>query len=134
MAERDTLAQRGALAADISREMVKILSRYTGRGPTRARTTLNRNIAVVVFQDTLTKAELNLVAAGEIEAVLQMRRIFQGVMRDEAIAAVEGVLNRTVQSLTSDVDPLANIAVQVFLFEPEPEDHAVGVGAAGDLI
>jgi uncharacterized protein YbcI len=43
--------ERGRVAAEISRQMVRLLSRYTGRGPTHARTTLNTNVAVTVFQD-----------------------------------------------------------------------------------
>ena len=118
--------ERGRIAADISRQMVQLLSRYTGRGPTRARTTLNKNVAVTVFHHALTKAELNLTAAGQTEAVHHMRRTFQSLMREQAIEAVEQTTGRVVLAHLSDIDPDANIAAEVFIFEPEPEDGIAG--------
>src|SRR5215217_319541 len=118
--------ERGRVAAEISRQMVQLLSRYTGRGPTRARTTLNTNLAVTVFHDALTKAELNLAAAGQTEAVHQMRRTFQTMMREQAIDAVEQTTGRVVLAHLSDIDPAANVAAEIFIFEPEPEDGIVG--------
>jgi uncharacterized protein YbcI len=121
--------ERGRVAAEISRRMVQLLSRYMGRGPTRARTTLNANVAVTVFHDALTKAELNLAAAGQTEAVHHMRRTFQSLMREQAIEAVEETTGRVVLAHLSDVDPDANIAAEVFIFEPAPEDGIVGTHA-----
>jgi uncharacterized protein YbcI len=123
-------SERSRLAADISRQMVQLLSRYTGRGPTRARTTLNTNLAVTVFHDALTKAELNLTAAGQAEAVHYMRRTFRGIMRKDAVEMVEQTTGRVVLSHLSDIDPSANIAAEIFIFEPEPEDGVVGTHPA----
>ena len=122
----ESRSERGRVAAEISREMVQLLSRYTGRGPTRARTTLNTNLAVTVFQEALTGAELNLVAVGQHEAVHQMRRVFRNLMREHAVAAVEQATGRRVIAHLSDVDPEANVAVEMFLFEPMAEDAVVG--------
>ena len=47
----------GELAARISNTVVRALSRTTGRGPTRAKTTLGANGVFVVLQDTLTRGE-----------------------------------------------------------------------------
>lgn len=47
----------GALAAAISNAVVRELSRTTGRGPTKAKTTLGGNAVFVVLQDTLTRGE-----------------------------------------------------------------------------
>jgi uncharacterized protein YbcI len=121
--------ERGRVAAEISRRMVHLLSRYTGRGPTRARTTLNTNLAVTIFQDALTKAELTLAAAGQTDAVYHMRRTFQAMMREQAIEAVEQATGRIVLSHLSDIDPDANMAAEIFILEPEPEDGIVGTHA-----
>lgn len=110
-----------SVAARISTHMVRLMSRYTGRGPTKARTTLNANLATVVLDDTLTKAEINLVAAGEIESVLQQRRIFHRMMREEAIAAIERESGRRVRAYLSDIAPEVAVAAHVFVFEPQPE-------------
>jgi uncharacterized protein YbcI len=111
----------GSVAAQVSREMVKLMSRYTGRGPTKARATVNTNLVVVVFEDTLTRGELNLVAAGLGESVIQMRRGFQSLMRDEAIATVEALTGRRVMALLSDVAPSENVAAEVFVLDRRPD-------------
>jgi uncharacterized protein YbcI len=56
---------RGERAARISNQMVGLLSRYTGRGPTKTRVSINPDFAPVVLQDTLTEGERNLLAAGQ---------------------------------------------------------------------
>lgn len=110
-----------SVAAHISTHMVQLMSRYTGRGPTKARTTLNTNFATVILDDTLTKAETNLVAAGEIDSVLQQRRTFHRMMRDEAIAAIEKETGRKVRAYLSDIAPEVAVGAHVFVFEPHPE-------------
>ena len=110
-----------SVAARISTQMVRLMSRYTGRGPTKARTALNTNFATVILDDTLTKAETNLVAAGEIDSVLQQRRTFHRMMRDEAVAAVEQETGRKVRAYLSDLAPEAGVGAHVFVFEPHTE-------------
>lgn len=112
----------------ISNRMVQLTTRYTGRGPTRTRTTVNTNLVVVTLRDTLTKGELSLVEAGETGAVSRMRRTFHEVMRDEAVAAVEEILGRRVEAFLSDVDLTANCAAMVFLLHPVPETGEVETG------
>ena len=58
----------GELALAISTAVVRALASTTGRGPTRAKTTLGENAVFVVLQDTLTRGERNLVQAGEAES------------------------------------------------------------------
>jgi uncharacterized protein YbcI len=70
-----------------------------------------------------------LAAAGQKEAVHHMRRTFQTMMREEAIEAVEQTTGRIVLAHLSDIDPDANVAAEVFIFEPEPEDGIVGTHA-----
>jgi uncharacterized protein YbcI len=51
-------AVSGSKTAAISNLTVRLLSQYTGRGPTRARTFLNDDMVTIVLQDTLTRAEI----------------------------------------------------------------------------
>jgi uncharacterized protein YbcI len=118
-------------AGQISRGMVRLLSEYTGRGPTRARATVNTNMIAVVFEDALTKAEVNLVAAGQLDSVHRMRRVFHEVMRDKAIEAVSEITGRAVLSFLSDVDPEANVAAAVFLLDTQRETGEVDVAESG---
>jgi uncharacterized protein YbcI len=120
----------GSQAARISNSIVQLFARYGGRGPTKARTTLNTNIAVIVMEDSLTRSEQTLAGAGQFESVAQMRRVFQGAIRDEATRAVEEITGRSVVSCLSDIDVEANVAVQVFLFERAPESGLVSVSEA----
>lgn len=82
------------------------------------------------MQDTLTRGELNLVEAGESEAVLRLRRLWQSVMRDSCSSAIEELTGRKVVGFMSDnhIDP--DIAVEVFILEPLVEDPVVQVALA----
>jgi uncharacterized protein YbcI len=118
-------------AQTISNGMVGLISRHTGRGPTHARAALNSNFVLVSFHDVLTRAEQNLVEAGQSEIVLSMRRTFHEVMQKEAIELVEETLDRQVESLLSDLDPEAGVAVMVFLLDRVAETGLLEVAEVG---
>ena len=70
--------ERGPVAAAISTAVVHVFSEHTGRGPTRARTTIDGTTVLVLLHDGMTKAERSLVDAGKHAEVLQLRRSFPG--------------------------------------------------------
>jgi uncharacterized protein YbcI len=113
----ERVPREGELALMISTAVVRELASTTGRGPTKAKTTLGENAVFVVLQDTLTRGERTLVAAGEGDAVLDLRRRWQMVMRDSCSRAIEELTGRTVVGFMSDnhIDP--DIAVEVFILE-----------------
>ena len=102
----------------ISNLTVRLLSQYTGRGPTKARTYVNEDLVTVVLQDSLTHAERTLVDKGEVELVLATRRTFQNVMAADLIAGVQDILGREVIAFCSSnhVDP--DIAVETLVLAP----------------
>ena len=110
----------GELAARISTTVVRALARTTGRGPTKARTTLGDNGIFVVIQDSLTRGEPTLADAGEGNAVLDLRRRWQRVMQTELSQEIEQLTGRKVIGFMSDnhLDP--DLAVEVFILEPLP--------------
>ena len=110
----------GELAARISTTVVRALARTTGRGPTKAKTTLGENGVFVVLQDSLTHGEQTLVDAGEGVAVLDLRRRWQRVMQADVSREIEELTGRKVIGFMSDnhIDP--DIAVEVFVLEPLP--------------
>jgi uncharacterized protein YbcI len=112
----------GAVAAGISNSVVKILHEYTGRGPTKARTDINPNSVLVLLADTLTKGERVLVDNGQNELVLQARQQFQRLMREDMVAAVEGLTERKVIAFMSEnhIDP--DMAAEVFVLEPTSDN------------
>lgn len=117
-------------AAAISSQMVQLFAKYLGRGPSRARTTLNTNVVLVAMEKTMTRAEQNLVVLGEAERVRSLRRTLQHSMRDEAVAMIEDLLARQVVAYTADLDTDADIAVVAFILEPLPESGRVEVADA----
>jgi len=110
-------------AAAISNAVVRTLSAYTGRGPTKARTHLDEDLVSVVLEDTLTKGERSLVRDGRAAHVLSTRKAYQETMAAELIAAVEAISGRKVMAFLSDnhIDP--DIAVETFVLEPREDRH-----------
>jgi uncharacterized protein YbcI len=109
----------GELADAISTAVVQTLANMTGRGPTKAKTTLGTNGVFVVLQDTLTKGERVLADAGEGAAVLDLRRRWQKVMREEMSRKVEDLTGREVIGFMSDNHFDPDLAVEVFVLKPE---------------
>jgi len=108
----------GSRLAAISNHVVRVVSEYTGRGPTKARSYVNENIVTVVLQDTLTKGERSLVDDGFDDLVLTMRKAYQGTMRDDLIAGIEEILDRKVTAFLSDNHVAPDVGVEVFLLAP----------------
>jgi len=110
----------GELAAEISRTVVRALSETTGRGPTKAKTTIGENGVFVVLQDTLTHGERTLSDAGEGRLVLDLRRRWQAIMQASVSHSIEELTGRKVIGFMSDnhIDP--DLAVEVFVLAPRP--------------
>jgi uncharacterized protein YbcI len=106
-------------AAAISGAAVQLLREYSGRGPTRSRTSIDHDWVTIMLGDTLTRGERKLVESGHTERVLQLRHDYQMVMRDELVKCVEEALDRKVIAFMSQnhIDP--DLAVEVFVLEPE---------------
>lgn len=116
-----TQTHTGSVAAAISTAAVRLLNEYTGRGPTKAKTTITRDLVVVLLADTLTKAERTLVSKDGQELVLELRHRFQEAMRDDLIAAVESATGRKVIAFMSDNHVEPDMAAEVFVLEPQPD-------------
>jgi uncharacterized protein YbcI len=120
----------GSLAADVSRHVVRLFSEYTGRGPTKARTMIRDNLIVCLTQDTMTKAEHRLVAEGEAELVVTIRRKFQSTMRDDLVAGIEILTGRKVVSFMSDHDAERDCAAEIFVLDAAPDMKPAPSGEA----
>jgi uncharacterized protein YbcI len=112
----------GQLAAAISNTVVRALARTTGRGPTMAKTTFGDNGVFVVVQDSLTVGEQTLTSAGQGQVVLDLRRRWQAVMEADVSREIEELMGRKVVGFMSDnhIDP--DLAVEVFVLEPLPQN------------
>jgi uncharacterized protein YbcI len=119
---------RGQLAAQISREIVRLHARLYGRGPTKARTYLQSDYALCILEDVFTTAERTLARAGNGAQVTATRAAFQDTVSDQFIALVEEITGRKVRALTSQIDIPEELAVELFIFAREPQEPA----SAGD--
>jgi uncharacterized protein YbcI len=117
----DPRVTQGSMASAISNAVVALLHDYTGRGPTRTRTTIGGDTIIVTMRDSLTKAEKTLAARGQALEVLAMRRAFQDTMREEMVAAVERLTGREVEAFLSDNLHDPDIAVEIFLMAPDQD-------------
>jgi uncharacterized protein YbcI len=115
----------------ISNAIVGLLREYTGRGPTKARTTLRDNLVVVLLEQTLTKGEQVLVEKGRGENVLGLRHEYQEAMRDEASAKVAEITGRKVLAMMSanHLDP--DLGVELFVLDGPPENHVLAPAPEG---
>ena len=106
--------------------VVRLLREYTGRGPTKARATINGDSVMIVLGDTLTRGERRLAETGKADRVLALRHDFQMVMREELIGAVEDATGRKVIAFMSQnhIDP--DLAVEVFILEPQGSEDGSG--------
>jgi uncharacterized protein YbcI len=108
----------GELTRAISNETVRLIADYTGRGPTKVRTTVNGDWVFITLQDTLTKGEQRL-ALGDGQTVLSTRKSYQHVMREELEATVTRHLGRKVIAFLSDNHIEPDVAIEAFLLEQE---------------
>jgi uncharacterized protein YbcI len=111
----------GSLTAAISNAIVRITAEYTGRGPTKARTSIRDDVILVLMQETLTKAERSLLAAGQGDFVLETRTRFQNTMRDAYVSAVEMLTERKVIAFMSANHLEPDMGAEIFVLQPRSD-------------
>ena len=107
----------------ISNLVVRLLTEYTGRGPTKARTHFNDNLITVVVKDLLTKGERSLIRDGKADLVLETRRAYQLTMRDDLTAGIEEITGRQVIAFLSANHINPDIALESFVLAPQSDGH-----------
>jgi len=107
-----------SLSAAISNAVVRIVREYTGRGPTKARTSIRDDVVVCVLQESLLKAERSLMDDDKARLVVEIRRSFQQTMRQDLSAAVEMLTERKVIAFMSDSQLEPDYSVEVFVLDP----------------
>ena len=116
----------GEVAAAISNLTVHLLSTYTGRGPTKARTHMSGDLVVVVLKDAMTRGEQSLIRGGESASVLETRQAYQRTMRADLAGGVAKITGRKVLAFMSanHIDP--DMAAEIFILEDEPGPASTG--------
>ena len=112
---------------EISRGMVNLFKEHVGRGPTDAWTHINDGIVIVLLRDTLTTAERTLADDDRADLVREVRRAFQGTMREAACALVQEQTGCKVEAFLSDNSVYPDYAVEVFVLDrPLNDDEDAG--------
>lgn len=108
----------GTLGAEISNAVVRITAEYTGRGPTKARSSIRDDLVVVLMQDTLTKGERNLREAGQSDLVAQTRVGYQKAMQHDFVDAIQTLTQRKVIAFMSANHMQPDMSAELFVLEP----------------
>ena len=114
----------GRCALAISNAIGRLHHEYYGRGPTKARTIIQRNFVVTFLDDIYTKIERTLIDSGERDAVRETRLAFQRAMEEKFTAAVEEVMGRKVIAFLSQVHFDPDLSQETFVLEPAAGDGA----------
>src|SRR5215203_4339587 len=112
----------GLAMVELSNGMVRLYKDLFGRGPTKARTNYaGPDIIVSTLENSLTRPERNMAAAGDHERLRDLRTYFQYQAEDEFRAVVERVTGRTVRAFVSGMDTRQDVASEVFYLAPRVE-------------
>ncbi len=117
---------RGEVLASISTGLVRLHSRYYGKGPTKAKTYLVNDTVICMLRGGFTTVERTLIDEGNVDAVYQIRRSFQQAMEEQFTNVVQGAMDRKVIAYMSQIHQDPDIAVEIFVLEPS-DQAVVGV-------
>jgi uncharacterized protein YbcI len=113
----------GPLDAAIATEISKLVAEQTGRVETMARAFVDQDVVVCQLEGAVTKAEIDLVAAGDGELLREQR---DALMKEQLIAAVQRLTGRTVCMFLSGI--LGESWVEVFVLDPDRTESADTAG------
>jgi uncharacterized protein YbcI len=112
---------RGEVLASISTGLVRLHSRYYGKGPTKAKTYLVNDTVICILRGGFTTVERTLIDEGDVDAVYQIRRSFQQAMEEHFTTVVETATGRKVIAYMSQIHQDPDLAVEIFVLEPGDE-------------
>ena len=137
MESRRDGSSRGETTATISTGLVRLHSRYYGKGPTRAKTYLVDDTVICILRGGFTTVERTLIDDGNDAAVHTIRRSFQAAMEHQFKEIVEDATKRKVIAYMSQVHTDPDLAAEIFLLEPTDDappvvhDHDKDVALSG---
>jgi uncharacterized protein YbcI len=109
---------KGGTADAVSRALVGLLRTRTGRGPTKVKTALSTDLALVTLEDFLTRAEQRLISEGRRALASQFRTALLEGMRADAVEAVEQITGRQVAAYLTAHQQDPDLAVIAFHLAP----------------
>jgi uncharacterized protein YbcI len=109
----------GQTAVAVSNRAVELMRHYSGRGPTEARTTIDRDHVLVVMRNALSPNERTLSEHGHESLVLACRRAMQDIVRPELAAFIEERFDRKVIGFMSGNQIEPDLAGEIFVLAPQ---------------
>lgn len=109
----------GELAGLLSAEFVRLVKKYTGRGPAKAYTLLSRDYLVTFFKQTMTETEQALTEHGQADFASQIRDVIHATMRSEVEAVVERLTGRKVLAVLADHSAEPDVGMLACVLESE---------------
>jgi uncharacterized protein YbcI len=119
LSDETSAERRGMQAAELSNAMVAIYKEQFGRGPTKAHTVYaTKDLLVCTLENSLTPAEVKMLAFDEHQRVREIRMFFQHAAEKEFVETVERISGRRVRGFVSGMDTHQDISTEVFYLEP----------------
>jgi len=110
----------GLLMVELSNAMVQLYKELFGRGPTKVRSDYaGPDLLVTTLENSLTRIERTMAAAGEHERLRDLRMHFQYLGEDDFVQTVERITGRKVRAFVSGMDTRRDVATELFYLEPE---------------
>jgi uncharacterized protein YbcI len=123
----------GQLLTEVSNAMVALHRDHFGRGPGAARSFVVDDIVVCTLTDVYTQVEKTLIRAGQVDRVRQTRIMHQLALEEEFKKPVEHLTGRTAIAFISSVHFDPDLAVELFLLEPQDQPGSYSSdGASSD--
>ena len=109
--------EHGEVRAALSNALVALVKEHWGKGPTAAKSVLNDEYVLTIFEGGLIRNEETMLAAGHTDLVRLYRLAFQQVIREEMCSTVERITGRKVLDYHSQIvfDPVR--AFEMFVLD-----------------
>jgi len=112
----------GRQAVEISKALTRNHREHFGRGAGSVKTVISKGFVATFLEDIYTPGEKTLIEGGRSDVVREGRLAFQSIMEDTYIKIVEDATGRTVHAFMSQNHITPDIAAELFMLEPEPEE------------
>ena len=113
---------KGQVEAEISEAVVKFEREYMGRGPTDIKTYLIRDMVIVRLSGILTPAEQQLVKAGDVELLKQVRTKLLESGRQWLEKSIHEIVGLPVISMHADLSSKTGERVIIFILPENIEE------------
>jgi uncharacterized protein YbcI len=115
---RPVKTESGNLLLEIANALVALHKEYFGRGPTKARAHVWRDLVVVILEGGYSQAERTLHEHGRDDAVERARTAIKETIEDAGVTAIEQLTGRKVRSFMSANDAGNELEADIFMLEP----------------